>query len=261
MEIDVLLSTMHQEDMSIINKMNISGNAIIINQCNYNNFIENNEKNRNIKMYSFNERGIGLSRNTALMRSTADICILADDDVVYSDIYQKLVLDAFENNPKADVIVFNVPSQNEDRKGPKKIKKNARVNYLNCMRYGAFNIAFKRESVIKANISFSLLFGGGAKYSAGEDTIFLFECLKKGLKIYQNTAQLGIVSHEESTWFKGYNKKYFYDRGVLYATLTKKLSFLLILQYAIRKYHLYKNDLKLTTAIKYMIEGRRNFLL
>lgn len=260
MKIEVLLSTMNQIDTSIINKMNISGDAIIINQCNYNDFVENNENNRWIKMYSFNERGIGLSRNTALMRATGDICIFADDDVVYNDEYTSLILDAFKNNPDADLIIFNVPSLNDERKGPALIKKNSPVNYLNFMRYGTYNIAFKRESVVKANIFFSLLFGGGAKYSAGEDTLFLFECLKKGLKIYTNTAQIGTVSHEESTWFKGYNKKYFFDKGIFFTTLSKKLSYLLILQFAIRRYSLFKHEMGITQAIKYMLEGRKNIL-
>ncbi|MBA9025658.1 glycosyltransferase family A protein [Peribacillus huizhouensis] len=258
MDIEVLVSTMHQEDMSIINKMNIRGNAIIVNQCNYYDFTEINEKSRYIKKYSFNERGIGLSRNTALMRAEADICILADDDVKYSDNYQNIVLDAFENNQKADIIIFNVPSLNNDRQGPKEIKKDSKVNYFNFMRYGAVSIAFRRQSVIRANVFFSLLFGGGAKYSAGEDTLFIYECIKKGLEIYTNTAQIGTVSQEDSTWFKGHNKKYFYDKGILYATLSKKFSYLLILQYAIRKYNLYKNEMGMFQAIKYMTEGRRN---
>ncbi|WP_454861528.1 hypothetical protein [Peribacillus frigoritolerans] len=129
------------------------------------------------------------------------------------------------------------------------------------MRYGAVSIAFRRESVIRSNVFFSLLFGGGAKYSAGEDTLFLFECLKKGLKIYTNTAQIATVSQEDSTWFKGHNKKYFYDKGILFTSLSKKLSYLLILQYAIRKYNLYKNELGMVQAIRYMIEGRRNHLV
>ncbi|PHD75787.1 hypothetical protein COF64_11430 [Bacillus sp. AFS043905] len=260
MEIEVLLSTMDQKDLSIINKMNIRGNAIIINQCDYNDFKEINEKNRSIKMFSFNERGIGLSRNTALMRSSADICILADDDVVYNNEYLNIVLDAFKNNPKADVMIFNVPSLNKERQGHT-IVKEAPVNYFNFMRYGAVRIAFKRESIIKSNIFFSLLFGGGAKYSSGEDTLFIFDCLKKGLKIYTNTAQIGTVKQEESTWFTGYNKKYFYDKGILYASLSKKLSLILILQFAIRKYKLYNGEIGMVKAIKYMIKGRRNYFV
>ncbi|RFU64748.1 glycosyltransferase [Peribacillus glennii] len=261
MEIEVLVSTMHQVDMSLVNKMNINGNALIINQCKKTDYTELKEKNRHIKMYSFNERGIGLSRNSALMRATGDICILADDDVVYDDHYQNIVLDAFKHNTKADIILFNVPSLNKDRQGPMEINKGSTINYFNFMRYGAVSIAFRRESVIRANVFFSLLFGGGAKYSAGEDTLFLYECLKKGLKIYKYPAQIGIVTQEDSTWFTGHNKKYFIDKGIFYATLSKKLSYLLILQYAIRRHNLYKDEMGLIQAIKYMIEGKRKHLV
>ena len=37
---------------------------------------------------------------------------------------------------------------------------------------------------IAAHITFSLLFGGGAKYSNGEDSLFLKDCLKYGLVVY-----------------------------------------------------------------------------
>ncbi|KQL42437.1 hypothetical protein AN960_00280 [Bacillus sp. FJAT-25509] len=258
MKLEVLVSTMHQKDNSLLEKMNIHSNAIFINQCDKVIFEEFPYKGNIIRFLSFNERGIGLSRNNALMRATGDICLFADDDVIYNDEYENIVLNAFKGDPNADIIIFNVPSLNKERENTAEIKRNSQVNYFNFMRYGAVSIAFKRESIKKANVYFSLLFGGGAKYSAGEDTLFLFECLQKGLKISTNTAQIGTVSQKDSTWFRGYNKKYFYDKGILYATLSKKLSYLLILQYAIRKHNLYKNEMGMIQAIKYMSEGRRN---
>ena len=50
---------------------------------------------------SLNERGIGLSRNTALMRATADIILFADEDVTYKDGYAQMIESAFENNQNA----------------------------------------------------------------------------------------------------------------------------------------------------------------
>ena len=58
--------------------------------------------------------------------------------------------------------------------------------------------------------------GGGARDSNGEDSLFLHDCLKKGLHIYADTAVLGREVYRESTWFHGYNEKFFADRGVLY---------------------------------------------
>lgn len=258
MKIEVLISTMNQKDLTLVNQMNVKGNAIIINQCDKNDFIELNDNNRCIKMFSFNERGIGLSRNTALMRSTADICVMADDDLTYVDDYEMIIKKAFEDNPKADMIIFNVPALNEERDGNSDNKKEYKVNYSNFMRYGTFRLAFRRESILKANIYFSLLFGGGAKYGSGEDTLFIHECLKKGLKIYTCPIQIGTVKQEDSSWFKGYNEKYFYDKGVLYNTISKRMSSLLILQFAIRKYNLYKNEMDMINAIRYMQKGRKN---
>lgn len=69
------------------------------------------------------------------------------------------------------------------------------------------------------NISFSLLFGGGAKYSSGEDSLFLQECFRAGLHVYCSPIKIADVQQEVSSWFEGYTDKYFFDTGVLAATL------------------------------------------
>ena len=73
-------------------------------------------------------------------------------------------------------------------------------------------------------MSFSLLFGGGARYSNGEDSLFLHDCLKKGLHLYAGTDEIGEEVYRESTWFKGYNEKFFTDRGVLYHYLYGRMA-------------------------------------
>ena len=68
-------------------------------------------------------------------------------------------------------------------------------------------------------MTFSLLFGGGAKYSAGEDSLFLKQFMDKGYKVYASPVTIGREREEDSTWFSGYHEKFFYDRGVLYRFL------------------------------------------
>ncbi|HAZ18610.1 MAG TPA: hypothetical protein DCY75_00365, partial [Clostridiales bacterium] len=54
------------------------------------------------------------------------------------------------------------------------------------------------------------------------DTLFLHSCLQKGLKIYAVPDSIATLSDErESTWFRGYNEKYYYDKGVLFAAVSK----------------------------------------
>lgn len=216
MQIEVLVSTMHQKDAALIQKMNLSTDAIIINQTENVDFKDIKLNNNTVRMFSFNERGVGLSRNSALMRSEADICILADDDMVFCDGYEETVKKAFSENPEADVIIFNLIEDNESlNRRNDTIKKISILNYMN---YGAARITFKRKAVTYNGITFNLNFGGGTTHQCGEDTLFLRDCLKKGLKVIAVPQAIAHLKDErDSTWFKGYNEKYFFDKGIVLA--------------------------------------------
>lgn len=254
MNLQVLISTMHQDDYSLLEKMNINSDAIVINQCDRYEMNEFLYKENSIKWYSFNERGVGLSRNTALGRATQEICLFSDDDVEYVDNYETIICTAFKKNPQADIIIFNLPEANGS-KNPYLITKNKKLKLYNSYRYGTPQIAFRLDSVQKANISFSLLFGGGAKYSMGEDSMFLRDSFKKGLKLYSSTETIGFLSNEESTWFKGYTERYFIDRGVLYAALSPKMARLLCLRFAIKHRKMFEKDKSSYQAYRFMKEG------
>ncbi len=214
MQIEVLVSTMHQQNTDLIEKMKLNTDAIIINQTDTVDFKEIKLNENTVRMFSFNERGVGLSRNSALMRSEADICVLADDDMVFCDGYEETVKKAFSDNPQADVIIFNLIEDGKTlNRQNESIKK---VGILNYMNYGAARIAFKRKAVTYNGISFNLNFGGGTKHLSGEDTLFLRECLKKGLNVIAVPEALATLKDErESTWFKAFDEKYFFDKGVL----------------------------------------------
>lgn len=261
LKIEVLVSTMNQADISLVEKMNIQTDSIVVNQTSSHDYFEDIIKGNKIRMYSFNERGVGLSRNNALMRSDADICLMADDDMIYVDGYEEMVINAFNNNPKADIIMFNVPIHKKNGQTIVKIKKDSRVRFTNALKYGTVNLAFKREAIIKKNIYFSLLFGGGARYGSGEDSLFIKDALKHWLKIYASKEIIAVTEENESTWFTGYNEKYFFDRGALFQAIGEKgLSFLLMVQFIIRKKKLYSNQLSPLCAFKEMSKGRKHYL-
>ena len=67
------------------------------------------------------------------------------------------------------------------------------------------------------NITFALLFGGGAKYGAGEDVTFIQDCIKAGLRVYKSPIIVSTMKQDSSTWFKGYDRKYYKDKGALLA--------------------------------------------
>lgn len=254
MNVQVLVSAMNQTNHTLLEKMNIQTDAIIINQCDKNELEDFKYKETSIRFLSFAERGVGLSRNNALMRATGDICLIADEDVTYAEDYEGIIVKAFRETPEADIIVFNVPSTNPKRPSYM-ISKKSRVRWFNCLRYGAVRIAARTERLRETSVSFSLLFGGGAKYSAGEDCLFIADCLKKGLKIYANPAVIGHVSQEESSWFEGYTNKFFEDKGALFTCLTRRWAKLLCLQFAVRHHRVYTNDKTIKEACRLMFKG------
>jgi glycosyltransferase involved in cell wall biosynthesis len=213
MKVEVLVSTMHQKNCDFLKSMNISTNAIVINQTNFENSEQIALGENTVKFISNNESGIAKSRNKALENSSADICILADDDMQFSDNYEETVIDVF-NKHNADIIIFNlIDNENDLIRENETVKK---INIFNYMNYGAARIAFK-SNVIKDNgLSFKEAFNNNPLPACGEDTLFLRDALKKGFKILAVPEALAKLQHtRESTWFKGYTKEYFFDKGVI----------------------------------------------
>ncbi len=257
MKLEVLVATMHQIDHKLIKKMNIKTDAIITNQCERFGFEEINVNNKKIKYFSFNEQGVGLNRNNALMRAQGDICLVADDDMRYEDDYEEIVLKAFKQNPQADVIIFNLFEREVKRY---KIQKTFNVNRFNYTKFGAARIAFKRESIHKNGIFFNLSFGGGAKYSAGEDTLFLHDCLQKKLKIIACPEYIATLEDDRpSTWFNGYTEKLLTDTGASYSLLFKMTFRLRCLYFCIKRYKNYKTEFTFFEALQLLHQGAREF--
>lgn len=234
MQVQVLVATMNQVDYSLLSHMNIQSDVIVGNQCDRN-CIERFEYNGHKVVYlNFAEKGVGLNRNNALMRANGDICLFADDDETFVDDYAELIECAFFDYPNADIIVFNIIGRPD-------IKKAHRVGYLNYLRYGTARVAIRLESVKKKGIYFNQCFGGGTEYFHGEDSLFLTECLRKGLKIYAVPIMMGALNADrDSTWNTGDITKYLKDQGVLYRTISHRWGMLLCLQDAIRRRKTYK---------------------
>lgn len=258
LDLQILLSTMNQNNYNILNKMNINSDIIVINQNNKDNtenFIYNNH--RVLWINSIN-RGLSISRNEAIKNASNDICLIADDDLEYINNYRDIVIDKFKSNPHCDVITFQVEGIEKPFK--KYNVEERELNYLTTMKVSSVEIAFKLSSINNKNIRFNELFGAGSKYYLGEENIFLYECLKNNLKVLYCPVKIANLHIKSSSWFKGFTKDYFICRGASFAALSKLFSILFILQFSIRKHNLYKSNLSLLKSIKYMFEGRKSYL-
>ena len=254
---ETLVVSLNGEPDKLYDKMGIETDAVITNQCDKNEVYELDKNGKKLKVFSFAERGVGVNRNNGLLRASADIVLFADDDETFDKGYAEKVLNEFNAHPEADVITFNVIPLPETI-SPDLNLKWKRVRFYNCLKYGAVRIAVRLDRLREKNIFFSLLFGGGAKYSSGEDTIFITDCLKKGLKVYASPERIGTVVFEES-WFKGFSDKYFYDKGILFYTVSPKLYKPLILLNVIRRGNLFKEYCSKYKAYKLMVKGVKMF--
>lgn len=221
MTIQTLVVTLHQEDHHLVEKMNIQTDAVIGNQCDRDDLDKFEYNGHTMQMVSTTTRGVGINRNQVLMRANADICVLADDDMVFLDGYARAVQYWFNKLPEADILVFNLQEEKTRRFKNDKVRRIHRFNYG---RYGAARLAFRTDSIAFSGIMFHTQFGGGCQYSCGEDSLFLRDCLRKGLRIMAVPATLAMIHDGNSTWFQGYTDKYFFDKGVLYYALDRRFS-------------------------------------
>lgn len=254
---EVLVSSLNKDTSKLYKNMNISSNAVIVNQSNETKERIETYNGKTIKIYDYNERGIGKSRNKGLMSIESDICLIADDDLIYIDTYEEEVLKAFEEIPQADIIIFDIILTNVNKKITKKrpIKKIKKLHSFNSMRYGACRFAIKMESLRKNNIWFSLLFGGGAKYGAGEDSLFLRDCFRKKMKVYSYPKVIAYVDESESSWYTGMNKKYLKDKGAFLALAYPRICKILAFYYALRLKNVYKDNFGIKECYENIKEG------
>ena len=98
MKLQLLVSAVNEDVSTLAQRMNLESDAIIINQTDHFDYTEYEHKGKKIQCYSFAEKGVGLSRNNALLRAEGDIVLFSDEDIVYDSGYEEKILKAFEEN-------------------------------------------------------------------------------------------------------------------------------------------------------------------
>src|SRR5699024_10582607 len=256
MNLDVLVSTMYDEK-KIYKKMNIQGSAVIVNQADSEN--EENIKikgNEALKFINSKDRGLSKSRNLAIKNSDAEICLFTDNDVIFEDGYIDTILTAYEKYPDADIIAFTVESTSTDRSISS--LKTGKVNRVMYMKVSSVQITFKRKIVEENDLYLNEKFGAGSDYfNSGEENIFLYQAIKKGLKMYYVDQKIAKVSFDDSTWYGKKPEKDLLTKGAMFYTMSPILYPLYNIQFAIRKYKEYRDNFEFFEAIKIMFSGSR----
>ena len=181
---EILISTMFRENLDFLNQIFINNsigdlNLIIVNQTTKDKLLKSNLSN--IKIINSFERGSPNSRNLAIKNATADICLMADDDIVYKPNLKATILEAYQKNPEADMISFE--AVNEDGDLYTKYNPSGSHNKKSLMKIFTWVISFKREVFIINNILFNRYFGVGSTFKGATEYVFLRNAYDVGLKM------------------------------------------------------------------------------
>ena len=242
---------MHQSDASLVYASKITGNCVMINQCDRENYAEYPTEKGTVRMFSTTQRGLTKSRNEAIRKAKADICLLADDDEIFVPGCEEAILAAYEKLPDADVVAFRVTGI------PRFLGQEVlRIRFPNTMKLSSVQISFRRENLLKSGVLFDELLGAGTGNGAEEELKFLTDCERAGLKIYYVPAEIASVAQEESTWFGGFTEVFFENRG---ATTRYILGFptasLYAFYYVFTKKSIYQKDITLLKALLATFRG------
>lgn len=253
MQLTLLISSLNNDIDELINKMNISSQAVIVNQCDKDDCKEIMRDTGKILAISSTSRGVGNNRNLCIANSFGDVVLFSDDDIVYDEGYEEIVINEFEKHPEAEMIMVNVRVCDERRTYTNESFK--KLSQFNIGRYPAYSVAVRRDVLVNKKLEFSPLFGGGAKYSNGEDSLFLREAWKKGVKMYASNVCVGEEVPRPSTWFQGYTEKFFFDRGVLFAFLYGKSAWIWRLRFILTKKEMFTGTIGRSEANKLIKAG------
>lgn len=257
MNLEVLVTTMHQTDLTLVQRMQLRCDAVIMNQCGCWGFDSQQMNEHSVRMLSTDTIGVGVNRNFGLQLAKGDILLFADDDLVYYDGTLQGVADAFQELPDADVIFFGLDMTKKGEIYERRRHQKKQLHIWNSLKFGTARMAIRRSALEKARLSFSPLFGGGSRYGSGEDSLFILDCFRAGLRVYSHSYVLGTCAKDTSSWFTGYNEKYMFDRGALIASAFPKI------KHIIKWYFIFrlkpKTDLSLNEMIRYINWGIQEF--
>lgn len=255
--LEILCVTMHQTDFSKIAEMNIQCNVVFANQANRFAYEQILFDAYEAKMLTTATRGVGKNRNLALALATGDLLLFADDDMIYASDVRERVIAAFDELPQADVIVFGTHYSKNGEIYKTRLPKTGRLPFFRSLRYGTCAIAVRHKALLKNNLRFTELFGGGCLYSYGEDSDFIRQCYKKRLSVYSYHYVIGTTQKNTSTCFSGYSERFFYDKGAFAKHSLGFLALPYMLYMAARTSKL--AEIPFWSRIRYLWAGYRNF--
>lgn len=259
MKLQHIISTMHREEFDFLDTMNITQDILVVNQADREDREAFEKNGKSVSVVTTSERGLSNSRNMLLDYAEGNIVILGDDDLYYLNGYEKIIEDAYEQYPDADIIVFSF-TQEMGQDTRRQFSKSKKLNIFGIGKIASVEITFKLKSVKEKGIRFDPLLGLGAEFGSGEENAFLADALKAGLVIRYVPATICYLKpdpDDRQKWKDGFNEDYFVKKGACFYRIYK--GYFLLFSWAfvlLKKRNLFKN-VPFMKATRWMRQGKR----
>jgi len=167
----------------------------------------------NVEFLAFSERGLSKSRNRAIENTRAKIALIADDDVKFVPDFDKKIISAFTRYPDADIITFRVRTPEGLPYKKSYLEHSFTHSRTSIYKTSSVEIALRPDKIKLKGVRFDESFGLGAKYSSGEEVIFLNDCINSGLSLRYVPEE--IVIHPLESSGKILDENYFKSKGAI----------------------------------------------
>jgi len=203
-----------------------------------------------------NSRGISNNRNHALSLAKGDLCIIADDDVRYEIEEIERLISLYRENTSIDLIIGKIrtyegePDYKQYPQNPLKISKT------HIGKVSSIEISFRLKSIRKHFLKFDNRFGiGGSLFQKGEESIFLSDCIDRGLKLFYFPVYLvkhPKISSTSHTIYASNEASYF---GALAYRIFSNLAYFLLPVFMIKHHARYCQNISNRKYVKAFLGG------
>ena len=230
---EILISTMYRVDLSFLDAIFIHNNIddfnlIIVNQTTEDKQLISHRSN--IKVINSLERGSPTSRNMAIRNATAEVCLMADDDIVYQPKLKQIIEETYNEFPNADMISFE--AINEDDQLYTKYHPEGIHTKASLMKIFTWVISFKREVYSQHDIYFNHHFGVGSTFKGATEYVFLRNAFDKGLQMRHVSKTIVMHPNISSGVLMGSDNAFF-AKTALKQRFFGNFSYLWLLKYVI----------------------------
>jgi glycosyltransferase involved in cell wall biosynthesis len=148
--------------------------------------------------------GLTKSRNNAIKKATGDICIIADDDVKYTNEYFDSIMNVYTSDKSIDVACFKIKTEEGRPEYKNYPDSKFKIDSITSYSPSSIEITFRLDKVRTKDLKFDHRFGLGSPLEGGGENLFIHDCIQEGLNVY--FIPLYIVDHPFESTIKSFSK-------------------------------------------------------